>query len=90
MLEGLLWFCIAINVASCIFNIRGCVKNNEYAKHQRETYNEYIQLVLGGKRHLFKELGAYDSEKKGYMYLDLPGGLRLVIFEGKIDGWYMA
>jgi hypothetical protein len=36
----------------------------------------------------WKELGAYETEG-GKLYIDLEGGLRLVIFEGKIEGWYI-
>lgn len=36
----------------------------------------------------WKNMGAYETENNK-MYLDLEGGLRLVIFEGKIEGWYI-
>jgi hypothetical protein len=37
--------------------------------------------------NFWKELGAYETEK-GRMYLDLEG-IRLVIADGKIEGWYI-
>lgn len=40
------------------------------------------------KNEFWKELGAYETEG-GKLYIDLEGGLRLVIFEGKIEGWYI-
>jgi hypothetical protein len=36
----------------------------------------------------WKSQGAYETEG-GKLYIDLEGGLRLVIFEGKIEGWYI-
>lgn len=35
----------------------------------------------------WKELGAYETENNK-MYLDLDG-IRLVIADGKIEGWYI-
>lgn len=35
----------------------------------------------------WKELGAYETEN-GRMYLDLEG-IRLVIADGKIEGWHI-
>ncbi|MBQ1191599.1 MAG: hypothetical protein IIX43_04920, partial [Bacteroidales bacterium] len=37
--------------------------------------------------NFWEELGAYETEN-GKMYLDLEG-IRLVIAEGKIEGWYV-
>lgn len=33
------------------------------------------------------EVKATEAENNRF-YIDLEGGLRLVVFEGKIDGWY--
>lgn len=58
----------------------------------------YVQVVDVGsiedaptieatRNEFWKSLGAYETEN-GRMYLDLEG-IRLVIFEGKIEGWYI-
>ena len=89
MLDIILWICIALNLTACAINI---LTIRRYRKGYEELYErkkEYVDILLRGKQALFEQLGAYPSEKEGYMYIDLEGGLRLVIFEGKIDGWYM-
>ena len=57
------------------------------ADRANKIFEIYSHLVIGGKQAFWKHLGAYETEGNK-MYLDLEG-IRLVIFEGKIEGWYI-
>ena len=63
------------------------IKLGKEADKANEIFEQYSKLVIGGKQAFWKSLGAYKTEN-GRMYLDLEG-IRLVIFEGKIEGWYI-
>ena len=89
MLNIILWICIALNLTACAINIWNFRKYRKRHEELYEAKKEYVDILLRGKQALFEQLGAYPAEKEGYMYIDLEGGLRLVIFEGKIDGWHM-
>ena len=49
-----------------------------------------MEFLFDSKTKSWKRMGAYEAPENGQLYLDLNGGLRLVIYEGKIEGWYMA
>lgn len=87
MIESLMWFAVALNLGACAFNTHAYFKNKKLYKKTNELASRYLRLAIGKKRELFKELGAYPAEN-GRWYIDLEGGIRLVIFEGKIEGWY--
>lgn len=87
MLDGILWFCILLNLACVALNARGCFRLKKAEERCNELWQKYLSLIFETKRQKWLKMGAYEAEN-GKMYLDLEGGLRLVIFEGKIDGWY--
>ena len=87
MAEELLGFLIFINVFVLGVLFYGWIKLGQEADRANESFEQYSKLVIGGKQAFWKGLGAYETEK-GKMYLDLEG-IRLVIFEGKIEGWYV-
>ena len=73
VLAGLLFYC--------------WLKLGQKADKANKIFEEYSKLVIGGKQEFWKSLGAYKTENDR-MYLDIEG-IRLVIFEGKIEGWYI-
>lgn len=88
MAEELLQFLIFTNVFLLGILFYCWVKLGQEADRANEIFEQYSKLVIGGKKAFWKSLGAYETEN-GRMYLDLEGGLRLVVFEGKIEGWYI-
>ncbi len=67
-----------------------CAVDHKKAEKSCEKWEEtYYSFIVCGKKKFWEELGAYSAEKEGYMYVDVPGGARLIIFENKIDGWYI-
>ena len=80
---------IAMVVAIAV-NIVYAVDHKKAAKDNKRWADHYYGVIVRERKKFWEELGAYPAEKEGYMYIDVPGGLRLVIYEGKIEGWYMA
>lgn len=87
MAEELLNLLILFNVVLAGLLFYCWLKLGQKADRVNKIFEEYTSLVLGGKRAFWKGLGAYETENDK-MYLDLEG-IRLVIFEGKIEGWYI-
>lgn len=88
MAEELLQFLIFVNVFVLGVLFYGWVKLGQEVDKANEIFEQYSKLVIGGRKEFWKSLGAYETEN-GRMYLDLDG-IRLVIANGKIEGWYMA
>lgn len=55
-----------------------------------KRHKELIDFLFDSRTKSWKRKGAYEAPEHEQLYLDLEGGLRLVIYEGKIEGWYMA
>lgn len=88
MPEEVLYITFIAMVAVIIVNII-CAINYWKSKKFADTWMElYEKYVFHKRKEFWKDMGAYPAERDGYMYLDLEGA-RLVIFEGKIDGWYI-
>ena len=88
MPEEILYITFIAMVAVIMVNIV-CAIDHKRAKNLYKKYYEmYLELIRDWKHKLWKNIGAYEAPEKGQLYLDLEGGLRLVIFEGKVDGWY--
>ena len=87
MAEELLGFLIFINVFVLGVLFYGWTKLGQEVDKANEIFEQYSKLVIGGRKAFWKSLGAYETENSR-MYLDLEG-IRLVIFEGKIEGWYI-
>lgn len=87
MAEGILWFCILLNLGVCVLNIRGWRRFKKLIEKELDLCEKDLHLIFEHRNALWKQMGAYETEN-GRMYLDLEG-IRLVIFEGKIEGWYI-
>lgn len=88
MLNGILWFCILLNFACIALNVRECFKLKKAEERCNELWKKYLSLIFETRRQKWINMGAYEAPEKGQLYLDLEGGLRLIIEDGKIDGWY--
>ncbi len=88
MIESLMWFAVALNLGACAFNTHAYFKNKKFYEKTNKLADRYLRLVFGKKRELFKELGAYKAPEGNKLYIDLEGGIRLVIDNGEIEGWY--
>ena len=67
-----------------------CAINHKKAEKDAKKWEEiYYGFVVRGKKRFWEHMGAYEAPENGQLFLDLSGGLRLVIYEGKIEGWYM-
>lgn len=75
-------------VAAMMVNIVCAINHIKSKKFCEKYWRELADCLFEEKTRFWNRLGAYDAEN-GRMYIDLEGGLRLVIFEGEIDGWYM-
>lgn len=65
-----------------------CAIDHKRAKNLYKKYYEmYLELIRDWKHKLWKHMGAYEAPEKGQLYLDLEG-IRLVIENGEIEGWY--
>lgn len=87
MAEELLQFLLLINIFLLGILFYCWIKLGREADRANEIFEQYSKLVIGGKQAFWKGLGAYETEN-GRMYLDLDG-IRLVIADGKIEGWYI-
>ncbi len=88
MPEEVLYILFIIMVSVIMVNII-CAIDHKKSKESCETWAEvYEKFCFNKKKEFFRELGAYEAPEKGKYYIDLKGGLRLVIYDGKIDGWY--
>lgn len=79
---------IAMVIATGL-NLMGFIRSRKREKEIHELIKTYHHLIFEAGNRFFKHLGAYEAPENGQLYLDLPGGLRLVIYEGKVEGWYM-
>lgn len=89
MIESLMWFAVALNLGACALNTHAYFKYKKLYEKTSELAHHYLRLIFGKKHKLFKELGAYEAPEGNKLYIDLEGGIRLVIFEGEIEGWYI-
>lgn len=75
-------------VAVIMINIV-CAIDHRKAIEKCEVWERiYRRYVFDTDKAFFEELGAYEAPEGKRLYLDLEGGIRLVIFEGEIEGWY--
>ena len=88
MPEEVLYVLFIAMVAVIMVNIV-CAINHKKAKKRIENLIETHRCLLFGHRVGFwKGIGAYEAPEKGQLYLDLEG-IRLVIENGEIEGWYI-
>lgn len=85
MPEEVLYITFIAMVSVIMVNIV-CAIDHKRAKKKFE--NLMRCLLFGHRIGFWKELGAYEAAEKGQLYLDLEG-IRLVIENGEIEGWYI-
>lgn len=89
MFQIILWIAVGLNLFACVLNMIGFKR---YMKKLDEYYKklQYIDRAITEiqNNYVFIAENSYEAEN-GRRYIDLEGGLRLVIFEGKIEGWYI-
>ena len=71
-----------------IGNIMEAVCYRKMRKECIEDIKKYHNLIFEEKNEFWINLGAYEAPEKGQLYLDLEG-IRLVIENGEIEGWYI-
>ena len=82
------YFAFIAMVAAFIVNIISAIYYTKEKRFYEKRHKELIEFLFDSKTKSWKHMGAYEAPENGQLYLDLPGGLRLVIYEGKIEGWY--
>lgn len=87
MPEEVLYITFIAMAAVIMVNIICAVNHKRAEKDCKKWEDIYYGFVVRGKKKFWDELGAYEAPEKGQLYLDLEG-IRLVIEDGKIDGWY--
>lgn len=87
MPEEVLYFTFIAMVTVIMINIV-CMINHIHAERRYDHFVKlYDKMIYEREKYLWKEQGAYEAPEGNKLYLDLEG-IRLVIFEGKIEGWY--
>ena len=88
----ILFIAFVAMIAATVLNVIGIYERKKDEKIMHKAMEEYIHVTYNARKHFLKEMGAYPAPSgvPEKYYIDLPGGFRLVIYEGKIDGWYMA
>lgn len=71
---------IMVNVVCIFYHI----KEKKFCEKYRR---ELVDCLFEGKTRFWKRLGAYEAAEGNKLYLDLKG-IRLVIDNGELEGWY--
>ena len=71
---------IMVNIVCIFYHI----KEKKFCEKYRR---ELIDCLFECKTRFWKRLGAYEAAEGNKLYLDL-NGIRLVIDNGEIEGWY--
>ena len=87
MPEEVLYILFIAMVAVIMVNIVCAVNHKKAEMESLKWQHEYYGLILTTKKKFWERLGAYEAPEKGQFYLDLEG-IRLVIDNGEIEGWY--
>lgn len=87
MPEEVLYFLFIAMVAVIMVNAVCAVYYTKEKRAYKEHHKELIDFLFDGKTKAWKRRGAYEAPEKGQLYLDLEG-IRLVIENGEIEGWY--
>lgn len=89
MPEAIVYFVFIVMVATIMVNIVCAIDHKKAKKHCEHIGDIYEKLCFEKRKGFWETLGAYPAPENGEYYLDLEGALRLIIYEGKIEGWYM-
>ena len=87
MPEEVLYILFIAMVAVIMVNIVCAIDHKKAEKESLKRQQTYYGLLLTTKKKFWERLGAYEAPEKGQLYLDLEG-IRLVIENGEIEGWY--
>ena len=87
MPEEVLYILFIAMVAVIMVNIVFAIDHRRAKNLYKKYYEMYLELIRDWKYKLWKHMGAYEAPEKGKLYLDLEG-IRLVIENGEIEGWY--
>ena len=88
MPEEVLYILFIAMVAVIMVNIVCAVCYTKEKRAYGKRYKELINFLFDEKTKAWKRRGAYEAPEKGQLYLDLEG-IRLVIENGEIEGWYI-
>ncbi len=88
MPEEVLYILFIAMVAVIMVNIVCAIDHKRAKNLYKKTYKMYLEFIVDWKNKLWKHMGAYEAPEKGQLYLDL-NGIRLVIDNGEIEGWYI-
>lgn len=87
MNESILYLAFVAMVATIIINILFAVDHQKAKEQCEKIIDEYLHLIFRHRDYFLEKWGAYPAEN-GRWYIDLEGGMRIVLYEGKIEGWY--
>ena len=90
MPEEISYFAFIAMVVTIMINIVCAMNYRKAKKHCERLEYIYEKLCYVKRQGFWKTLGAYPAPENGEYYLDLEGDLRLIIYDGKIEGWYKA
>ena len=87
MPEEILYITFIAMVAVIMVNIVCAIDHKKAEKDAKKWEEIYYGIAVREKKRVWKHMGAYEAPEKGQFYLDLEG-IRLVIENGEIEGWY--
>lgn len=88
MPEEVLYILFIAMVAVIMVNIVCAVDHKKAEKESLKWQHIYYELLSTTKKKFWERLGAYEAPEEYKLYLDL-NGIRLVIDNGEIEGWYI-
>lgn len=88
MPEEVLYILFIAMVAVIMVNIVCAIDHKREQRHYERRHKQLIDWFFGSRIARWKSMGAYEAPEKGQLYLDLEG-IRLVIDNGEIEGWYI-
>ena len=88
MPEEILYITFIAMVAVIMVNIVCAIDHKREQRHYERRHKQLIDWLFGSRTEHWKRMGAYEAPEKGQLYLDLEG-IRLVIENGELDGWYI-
>ena len=75
-------------VAVIMVNIVCAVDHKKAEMESLKWQHIYYDLILTTKKKFWERLGAYEAPEGNKLYLDL-NGIRLVVDNGELEGWYI-
>lgn len=87
MSEEVLYITFIAMVAAIMLNIVCAIDHKREQRRCERRHKQLIDWLFGSRTAHWKRLGAYEAAEGNKLYLDL-NGIRLVIDNGEIEGWY--